>query len=446
MNHLHRGTLLLILLGHFALGLHFGLLNPLGEAPDEADHWAYVVHIANTGTLPVGPAMTQAKHPPLFHLGAAILARLDDPDIDFFHPNPAVNLTPGDQYSPAFFLHDHEAPPWGGAIRAFHLARFWSLILTTLTVAVTAALARTAFVRVPWLVAASAGIVAFLPEFLFLGGALGNDTAAAFLGALSLWGVLAIYHSGGNLRRAWWTPLALGLGVMAKVSVLAIWPIAGLALLAGILAQTKDSFPATFRQQWRTLLVRGLLLYLPALAIITPWLWRNWQLYGDPMGMNMALLTIDQRATPWTWPDTEWLLRGWFFSGWGKFGGAGHIAMPDWFYWLAGLLLLGALAGCILWWWRAEWRTVRIPVLLLGLAPLGVAVSMWRYSLDALGTDQGRLLFPALAAMAVLLAGGLLHWVPQRYHGVASWAIIAFLSLSSAYGLWFVLLPALGQR
>ncbi len=52
-------------------------------------------------------------------------------------------------------------------------------------------------------------------------------------------------------------------------------------------------------------------------------------------------------------------------------------------------------------------RVTAIAILLLSLAALLVALSMWRYSLIALGTDQGRLLFPAIGPLALLLAVGL---------------------------------------
>ena len=60
-----RSPLLLLLAGHLALAALFSLSVPLGEAPDEADHYAYVVYIGTHGGLPVGPAVTQGKHPPL---------------------------------------------------------------------------------------------------------------------------------------------------------------------------------------------------------------------------------------------------------------------------------------------------------------------------------------------------------------------------------------------
>ena len=80
----------------------------------------------------------------------------------------------------------------------------------------------------------------------------------------------------------------------------------------------------------------GLLVFVPALLIAAPWLLRNWQLYGDPLGMALVRQTVDLRTAPWSWADTTWLLRGWFVSFWGRFGGAGQIPLPGVALWSAG--------------------------------------------------------------------------------------------------------------
>lgn len=188
--------------------------------------------------------------------------------------------------------------------------------------------------------------------------------------------------------------------------------------------------------------VLSLLVFLPALLIAAPWFWRNWMLYGDPLGMALARQTVDLRAGPWTAADTAWLLRGWFISFWGKFGGAGHIPMAGWLYTL--LAALSALAGAGLAWtvFRPRARGERLAVGLLALAAVLTALGIWQYSLTALGTDQGRLLYPAVGALAGLLALGWLAGVPLRwqYHAAAA---ITLLSLAlGLYGLLGVIQPA----
>jgi hypothetical protein len=184
------------------------------------------------------------------------------------------------------------------------------------------------------------------------------------------------------------------------------------------------------------------LVFIPAMAIAAPWFVRNWTLYGDPLGMAMARQTVDLRTAPWTWNDTLWLLRGWFYSFWGKFGGAGHIPFPDWAYVLFGAALVAACAGLIFWLVHRPPATESAAGGVLALALLGTMLVIWQYSLVALGTDQGRLLYPALGAVVGLLAVGLLAWIPRRWDSPAVVGIIALVLGVGVYGLAGVVRPA----
>ena len=52
---------------------------PVAEAPDEADHYAYIVYLGENRSLPEGTTVTQGKHPPLYHAAAAGPDHLDRP-------------------------------------------------------------------------------------------------------------------------------------------------------------------------------------------------------------------------------------------------------------------------------------------------------------------------------------------------------------------------------
>lgn len=495
--------LLLLLAAHLALTVAYSVMVPLGEAPDEADHWAYIVYLAQERRLPEGPAMTQAKHPPLYHATAALVASLAEPRFDFLRANPDVRLDPADwdaAGSPNFFIHTAaEAWPWRDGPLAFHLARLWSALLSTFTVAATFGLLRLALPGRPAAAWAGAGLLAFLPEFAFIGGSANNDNLAALCGTLALWGGVAMGRAGAVqatqsdrnrgfsrsgapceqpaeassptlhktlFKAGWWTPLALGCGLLAKVSTAALWPVVGIAIGAGIWSAKRRCVSAEFSpgraqpaevsspknalaERWsrrlptlRHMLIAGLWVFLPALLIAAPWFWRNRALYGDPLGMELARQTVDVRTGPWTAADTLWLLRGWFISFWGKFGGAGHIPMAGWLY--PVLAALTALAGVGLAWTtiRPRARGERLAVGLLALAAALTALGIWQYSLTALGTDQGRLLYPAIGALAGLLALGWLAWLPERWAPPAAIAIILFSLALGLYGLLGVIRPA----
>jgi 4-amino-4-deoxy-L-arabinose transferase-like glycosyltransferase len=424
-----------------ALGFAYSAVNPLGEAPDEADHYAYVAYIGENGRLPEGTTVTQSKHPPLYHALAAAAGSAAGLDFTFLRANPDGGVSP-DAQAPNFFIHTTlESWPWAGGPLAMHLGRFISVLAGVVLVIATYGLARALWPESPALAFAAAAFVAFLPEALFIGGSVSNDMLAAMFAGLALWAAVA--------GRGWLSAIAaglcMGLGFLTKASVVAIWPAALAALL--------------IRSGWtprRPLhgIGRALLAGLLALAMAAPWLWRNWQLYGDPLGTPVLLGTIDRRTAPLSLADLWWLARGWFLSFWGKFGAAGHISLPWPFYavWIA--LVVAAVAG----WlrrnrtraghpstpqaWFAGSAQDAQPIILaphpstaspaiagasaqdaqrtdtvlrwtvLAGAPVLVVLSMVSYSRIALGTDQGRLLFPALAPLAVLLTAGLARWTP----------------------------------
>ena len=106
---------------------------------------------------------------------------------------------------------------------------------------------------------------------------------------------------------------------------------------------------------------------------------------------------------------------------------------------LCAWLPLGAWCGCTC---AANWHSERWSLTLLLLAVASVALGIWQYSLTALGTDQGRLLFPALGAIVVLLAAGLLAWLPERRLGIGAAVLGAASMALGVYALVGVLAPA----
>ena len=445
----YRTLLVLLVLAHALLAGAYSVWNPLAEAPDEADHWAYVRYLSTERQLPAGPRVTQSKHPPLYHAMAAVVATVGDPgDYQFLRANPDVSLNPAPHWSPNFFIHTTlESWPWQAGPLAFHMARLWSALLSSATVLAAYFLVRAGFPDWPGMALVTAGVLAFIPEFAFIGGSVNNDNGAALLGTLVLLGVMSLYWRGGIWQRAWWTPIAMGLGLLVKVSTVALWPVVMLAVIMGAV-RAMDEDDASTRSwalkaagRWRRWTVSCLIVLAIAIAIASPWLIRNRRTYGDPLGYSIARQTIDLRMGPWTLADTVWLLQGWFESFWGKFGGAGHIPMPSWVYWTLAAICLVSATGLVRAWYRFT-PTYRPVIFLLLLSVLTVALGIWRYSLIALGTDQGRLLYPSIGAIVTLLVLGLAAWTPARWQPFVATAGIAALAALSVYGLAGVIRPA----
>ena len=215
------------------------------------------------------------------------------------------------------------------------------------------------------------------------------------------------------------------MGLLSKVGTLALWPVAILAV-GGVWWMAADRRRTVARALGHLALIYGV-----ALLVASPWLLRNWQLYGDPLAWDLVRATVDQRLEPLRLADIGWLLRGFHTSFWGRFAAAGQVVLPTWAFLLAALFTAVVIAGSVHFVAQiARSRTnppsdhvsrftfhastlLWLHLFLLAAAPLLMFLSIVRYSAIALGTDQVRLMFPALSAMAV--------WVGIGVAGLADW-------------------------
>ena len=402
---------LIILAVYLVLAIGYSIVEPLAEAPDEADHYNYITYLGQNRSLPEGTTVTQSKHPPFYHALAATLTVWTGLDFTFLRSNPDA-LPLGPDKPPNLFIHTTlEAFPWRGGALAMHLARFLSVALGAITVWGAWRLGSEAFPDRPAIGLLAAAFLAGLPGFLFISGSVNNDNAAGAFGTLVVLLCAMTLRRGLGWGRAALLGLFLGLGLLSKVGTLALWPLVALAVGCAwwFSPNRKHALPAALGQM---ALAWGL-----GLLVASPWLLRNLSLYGDPLAWDFVRSTVDQRVGPFVLRDVGWLLSGFHRTFWGRFGGAGQIELPVWAMILAAVFTFVVVIGAV----RFVVSTIRqsrnsaVPqFLLLASAPLLVFLSVVRYSAIALGTDQARLMFPALAAMAVWVGVGLvglIDWI-----------------------------------
>ena len=393
---------LIILVVYLALATAVSVIVPLGEAPDEADHYAYARYLALNHALPEGPEVTQGKHPPLYPSLAALAGGWTGMPL-FLQPNPDVlPIRPG---GPAnFFTHgEAERFPWQGGPLAFHLARLISVLLGAVTLWATWRIGRTVFPDRADVGLLAAAFLAGLPGFIYISGAMNNDNAAGAFGALAVLLMVLMLQKGLSWQRTILLGIVFGLGFLSKVGTLALWPLLALVALGVIWPQLR---------QWRAWLTAGVHAVVAwglGGLIASPWWLHNWRLYGDPRGWELVRQTVDVREGPVDLGVLIWLFKGLYTYFWGRYGAIGQIQLPGWVYWLAGAFSLAVRVGVILFLIRRGKPDAKEVFLLLVLAgaPLLVLAGIVRYTAIALGTDQARLLWPGLAAMAVWFGMGL---------------------------------------
>ncbi len=447
-----------LLLLYGLLGLSYSLIVPFGEPPDEQAHYAYIVYLLEHPNLPVqsfDPAQNEVQeghHPPAYYAAVALLT-------DWFTPyqpyhqdqNPYLPTGYRDPQAVQQFLHPvEERFPWRDPLLAAHIARWVSMGMGCVTILLTYRTAQMVtppggrWRRMPLIAAA---VVAFTPQFAYISAAINNDNGAALVGSLLAWQMVHLLRpddGGARPGERLLLGLTWGVGLLCKVSLLALLPAIGATvLLYGWLR----------RRSWGQILADGLLVLGPAVLVAGWWFRRNLLLYDDPIAWNVWMATYAQflRRWPLSWWYVGQFAWSQFTSFWGRFGW-GAVTLPTGLYGLLLILTLAGLGGlikhlvslCRARDTRRRLRLVRLGVLLLMVA--GVLLSTWRLGLaqDTVAA-QGRFLFPALSAIATLLATGWLNGWSGRGRRWAARILVGGLAVLSAGTVLGVLLPTHAQ-
>jgi 4-amino-4-deoxy-L-arabinose transferase-like glycosyltransferase len=435
---IHRWGFLAILAIFLVLAIYYNISNPLFEAPDELQHAAYVVWLADVHSLPVidpeqpGPMGQEATQAPLYYWMVATL-------LGPFPHEPAANLAERNRHAnfgeplrpdnKNRVLHDmrREQWPYQGGSLYIHLARLVSIALAIGTLWAIYRLGRIAFPDRPAIALAMMALVAFTPQFLFLSSSVSNDNLVIPIASWTLVGLAAWLRLP---RLPGWGQVGimgvlLGLAVLAKLSGVLLWPLVAGALL----------WLAWRSRDVRWLFRAGLLCFAIALAICGWWFVRNQLLYGDVTASQTlaAALGGPREDLPSSLRGILAEFRGFRYSLWALFGWF-NILAPQAFYWLVdGMTLLGVLGFCIfLARSLSTYPTSTRQIILMLSAWLCLVVAgVLRWAI--LISVQGRLAFPALGAAALFLVIGWAELVPRRLRravgvvGLATWATWASL-------------------
>jgi 4-amino-4-deoxy-L-arabinose transferase-like glycosyltransferase len=422
---------------------------PLYEAPDELQHAALVAWLADGQGLPVvdrdnlGPWEQEGTQPPLYYwIAAKLLGWMPhESAISLAELNPYASV--GDPQRPDNknrVLHDLELERWPyrGGVMFAHLVRGLSTLMAAGTLGAIYCLGRMVFPEREGLSLGMVGLVAFTPQFLFLSASINNDNLVILIAS---WVLVLLTRLLRSSRLPGWLSLLglgilLGLAVLAKYSGLLLWPLSALTICW--LAWREK------RPGW--LIQAGLLVLGVALAFCGWWFARNYRLYGELSGIGTHLAIMGTRRRLPSLANVGREFNGFRYSFWALFGWF-NILVPDPFYWIVdGLTALG-IAGGSLFWIRSMrrlsgWVRRVLAMQVVWLALVLAAVVLWTIRTPA---SQGRLLYPALAAIALFLVLGWAELIPRRLRwptGVVAlvawvgWAMLCpFLFISPAYAL-----------
>ncbi len=428
-----RFGLPLLLAGFVVAGILYAVLTPLFEISDELWHYPMVKRLADGLGLPVqdpanvGPWRQEGSQPPLYYAIMALATRwIDTSDMDQVRwLNPHVDngvITPDGNNN--LVIHSYrENWPWHGTALAVRLIRLLSVLLGAGVVYFVYRLALELAPGQEGLALAVAAFAGFTPMFVFICASVNNDTLAVFFSSAALWLMARWIGMAGSGRKA--LPLIesaamgviLGGAALSKESALGLFPLAGAAVVYAYLRAAGVLRPqGQVRQALRSSIVPSLrdlgLIFGVALALCGWWYVRNYQLYGDWLGWNAFVALVGRRPHPATLAQLWGERAGFVQAYWGLFGGV-SVPLPDWVYTafnaLAGLGLVGA--G-----WGAAQAVVRRKLTLTQLAQWAllvgwiglIIVGLIRWT-SVTQASQGRLIFPAIAAVSALVIFGLAY-------------------------------------
>jgi hypothetical protein len=332
---------------------------------------------------------------------------------------------------------EEERWPYSAGVLSTHLTRLVSTLMALGTLWAIYRLGQITFPERPGIALGMMGLVAFIPQFLFLSASINNDNLVILIASWVLV-LLASWLSSPRLP-GWFQVgmlgLLLGLAALAKLSGMLLWPLAA-GTMAWLAWRSKDL---------RWLILAGLLVLGLALALSGWWYVRNQSLYGDLTGtaIHLKVMGRPRRNLPSSWSGILAEFKGLRYSFWALFGWFSVLA-PDPYYWIMdGLTILGLVGFSIflLRSLRHNPRSTREIVVLLAVWLSLVVVALLRWTILA-AASQGRLVYPALAAVALVLVVGWAELVPRRIRrplGIA--ALAAWTACAVLLGA-FVLRPA----
>ena len=443
----HR-AITFILIGFIILGTAYSVVTPLFEASDELWHYPFVKHLADGGGLPVQdprieqPWRQEGSQPPLYYaLGALATCWVDTSDfaeVRWLNPHADIGVETADGNLNMVVHTERESFPYRGTALAVHIVRFLSVLMGAVTVLCTYLIALEIFPGQRTLAAGAAAFNAFVPMFLFISASVNNDNLVIPLCSLTLLFLIRLVR-GDKLGIGNWElefclllGLVIGLGALSKASALGLLPLTALGLALSAWRRQNESVSRRF--VW---FLGSFITVLVVSCVVAGWWYlRNWLLYRDPLGLNTFVTIVGPRLPQPTLRQLlgEW--EGFVKTFWGLFGGV-NVAMEPAAYWVLNALAILGLVGLM----TALGRTLfshithhasrftfhisRIThrsspithhsLLILLTWPIILFLALIRWT-TVTKASQGRLMFPAISAIAVLLALGWSQWLPRRHH------------------------------
>src|SRR5688500_16773341 len=445
-----RRWLTVIFCLYFLLAVGYSLLMPIWEAPDEGAHFHLAWYLARKDQYAPEEKNYEATQPrAYYYFGSVIIRALDKINPDF-----------SDYTYPHEFKYNIRIPErrfdWNAENYRFLLGVYMLRWVNILFGALALWLNWKAFQVIapdsPWLRITALALMALTPQYLHIMSSVNNDTFGTVAGALLFYLTIQIVSRSQrsddfsrSAQPATIQPatevattflslltviLAIILPLTTKLTVL---PVSAAVLLI-IAAQWFFGF-----KQKRWLIISGLVILVCAglLYVFFPESIRaaeseiTWRLFGlRKKGVDLEYLkTITNQILQTYWGKVGWLAVG----------------LPAWI--VNSLTALG-IVGAGIHIYRLIKMKTKEPQFNLWIAIFMIALftilAVARNGLTT-GATQGRLLFPAIGALSIMMVSGWHDVLPEQHQRKLPWILIALMYLLTI-ALWiFGIVPVYFQ-
>ena len=411
-----RGWLILIFALYFLLAVGYSLLMPIWEAPDEPAHYHLAWHLATYAEYPSQEINYEAHQPrPYYYFGSWVIRALDrlDPELTRFrHPREyRFNIRKPERRfdwtdENYYFLWGAYILRWinivfGGIALGLNWKTFRQMAPSSLSLSALA-------------------FVALMPQYLHITSSVNNDVPGTLAGALLFYLVIRFLKEPAFQSGLFLLVLAILLPFVTKLTVL---PVSAAVML--ILAW-KWVFGFS-RKRWLLYSAFGILLGAGIFYLWFPetvqaaWKEIEWRLFS--LRKNALTEKYIRSVTSqilWTyWGKVGWLAVGlplWVIQLLTGLGWTGMILqVVD--------LIRSRTGGLALGLWFTAWAIAIFTLL-----------AVFRNGLTTFAT-QGRLLFPAIGALSVLMVAGWHEVLLERFQRHLP-ALIVLLFLCCNILLW----------
>lgn len=390
----------------FCIGLCYLYVTPHFETPDSVTHVAMIQSVTeNNGELPVQSKGhgelygQQASQPPLYYfLMMPVWSVFDTSDFDTFlnFNELAISGYPSRLGNRNLVFYEQPHPPnLQGTSLAIYAIRLLTLVISTVTVYAVYQSARVIQPDKVGFAVLATCLVAFNPQFLFIGSSVNNDNLVTMLATLITWQMLMMLREGFQTRRSLLIALLIAFATLAKLNGLVMVLTVAIAGL-WVAYRTRDI---------RGLVILGASMVGFWLMIAGWWYLRNLMLYDELFGTRAMVSNYGGRNTTLELLiGVEW--TGFRQSYWGLFGWFSIFTDPLHYRLMDGLAIVSVI-GLIPYLIQARKQAFAWTAFsFLGImATVGMVMLVW-WTSQTTGS-QGRLIFPYIVAYSVLMAMGL---------------------------------------